>query len=268
MPRGFLGACAPVVLTLLLTVPVARAAVIYDTQDHGFNLVPNADDGTPGRPPGSRMGNTVIFAGTERALDTVMLQYGTYHRDGQPSPTQTITLSLYLPDGEDDVIGLNGRQPGTLIGSSSITTKQFNAPASIPNTLTFNFGGLVVPDSVVVIVSSSFIGNSNTLTGFISSSDFEPNLGSNPYGDRLWFGDDPGTFFSDDFWSRFDGNNDPNISNNMTMLIQAHDLPEPTAAAMLVGFGMLLLGRGRRRRRTPAGREGRPCADPFPNSDL
>jgi hypothetical protein len=248
MRRGILGACAPLVLSLLLTMPSARAAVIYDTQDHGFNLVPNADDGTPGRPPGSRMGNTVTFAGTERALDTVMLQYGTYHPDGQPSPTQTITLSLYLPDGEDDVAGQNGNQPGTLIGARSIRTTQFNAPNSIPNTLTFNFGGLVVPDSVIAIVSSSLIGNSNTLTGFISSSDFEPNFGSNPHGDRLWFGEGPGTFFSDDFWARADGNNDPNISNNMTMLIQAHDVPEPAAAAasLLIGFGMLLLSRGRR----------------------
>jgi hypothetical protein len=76
MRRGMLGAGLTVasVLGVLVAAPVARAAVIYDTQDHGFNLVPNADDGTPGRPPGSRMGNTIIFAGTERALDTVKLQ--------------------------------------------------------------------------------------------------------------------------------------------------------------------------------------------------
>src|SRR6476660_6429544 len=92
MRRRFLRACAPLGLLSLLWVgaPSARAAVIYDAQDSNAvgELVPNADDGTPGRPPGSRMGNTVIFAGTERALDTVMLQYGTYHPDGQPSPTQ------------------------------------------------------------------------------------------------------------------------------------------------------------------------------------
>ena len=62
-----------------------RASVIYDTHDLNEvnELVPNADDGTPGRPAGSRMGNTVIFDGTARALDTVMIQYGTYHFDGQ-----------------------------------------------------------------------------------------------------------------------------------------------------------------------------------------
>lgn len=243
MRRGILGACAPFALSLLLTMPPARAAVIYDAQDQNSvgELVPNGDDGTPGRPPGSRMGNTVIFVGTERALDTVKLQWGTYHFDNQPSPTQTITLSLYLPDGEDDIAGINGNQPGTLLGTSSITTKQFNAPDSLQNTLTFNFGGLIVPASVVVIVGSSLISNSNTQTGFLASSDFTPNLGSNPRGDRLWFGDGPGTFYSDDFWARADGGGDPSISNNMQMLIEAHDLPEPAAASLLLGFGTLLL---------------------------
>jgi hypothetical protein len=248
-------------LTLLLTVPVAHAAVIYDAQDQNAvgELVPNGDDGTPGRPPGSRMGNTVIFAGTERALDTVKLQWGTYHFDNQPSPTQTITLSLYLPDGEDDIAGVNGRQPGTLLGSRSIRTAQFNAADSRPNTLTFNFDGLEVPDSVVVIVGSTLISNSNTQTGFLASSDFTPNLGGNPNGDRLWFGEEPGTFYSDDFWARADGGGDPSISNNMQMLIEAHDLPEPAAASMLVGFGILLLGRGRRP--SPPGRRSRPYVD-------
>jgi hypothetical protein len=253
MRTGMLGAGATVALALgalaATAAPSARAAVIYDAQDQNAvgELVPNGDDGTPGRPPGSRMGNTVIFVGSERALDTVKIQWGTYHFDGQPSPTQTITLSLYLPDGEDDIAGINGNQPGTLLGTSSITTKQFNAPDSLQNTLTFNFGGLIVPDSVVVIVGSTLISNSNTQTGFLASSDFTPNLGSNPNGDRLWFGEGPGTFYSDDFWARADGGGDETISNNMQMLIEAHEVPEPAAAASLVvGFGSLLLARRRR----------------------
>src|SRR5437763_1025011 len=84
-----------------------------------------------GESAGGRMRNTVIFAGTERALDSVLLEYGTYHFNGQTSPTQTITLSLYLPDGDDDIAGQNGNQPGTLIGSSSVKTAQFNGPDSL-----------------------------------------------------------------------------------------------------------------------------------------
>jgi hypothetical protein len=244
MRRGVLGACASLGLTSLwLCAPLARADVIYDAQDANAvgELVPNAPDGTPGRPPGSRMGNTVTFAGTARALDNVLLEYGTYHFDGQVSPTQTITLSLYLPDGDDDIAGQNGNQPLTLIGSSSIRTAQFNGPDSLFSTLTFNFGGLVVPDSVVAIVSSTLIGDANTQTGFIASSDFTPNLGSNPHGDRLWFGDGPGTFFSDDFWAQSDGGGDPSISNNMMMVFNAHDLPEPASAWLLIGAGGALL---------------------------
>jgi hypothetical protein len=258
MRRCFLGACASLGLLLLLWVgaPSARAAVIYDAQDANNvgELVPNADDGTPGRPPGSRMGNTVIFVGTERALDSVLLEYGTYHFNGQTSPTQTITLSLYLPDGDDDIAGQNGNQPGTLIGSSSLRTAQFNGPDNLFSTLTFKFGGLVVPDSVVAIVSSTLIGDADTQTGFIASSDFTPNLGSNPHGDRLWFGDGPGSFFSDNFWAQFDGGGDPSISNNMMMVFNAHDLPEPASAWLLIGAGAALLPRaGRTSRRARRG---------------
>ena len=135
-----------------------------------------------------------------RGLDTATLRYGTYHFDNQPSADQTITLSLYKPDGPADLTGpgLNGNQPGTLIGSRSITTSLFNAPDSGSDLLTFDFGGLVVPDSLVAIVSSTLISNANTQTGFIASSDFTPLVGSNPHGDRLWFGEGPGTFSSDD----------------------------------------------------------------------
>lgn len=261
MRRCFLGACASCGLFLLLWVgaPSAHAAVIYDAQDSNAvgELVPNADDGTPGRPPGSRMGNTVIFVGTERALDSVLLEYGTYHFNGQTSPTQTITLSLYLPDGDDDIAGQNGNQPGTLIGSSSLRTAQFNGPDSLFSTLTFKFGGLVVPDSVVAIVSSSLIGDANTQTGFIASSDFTPNLGSNPHGDRLWFGDGPGSFFSDNFWAQFDGGGDPSISNNMMMVFNAHDLPEPAGASMaFVAAAAALRLRVHRRARVDRGSRG------------
>src|SRR4051794_40450861 len=142
LPGAILGA-------LLTLAPAARAAVVYNTHDQNLvgELVPNAEDGTPNRPAGRQMGNTVIFAGTARALDSVTLEYGTYHSNNSTSPDQTITLSLYKPDGPLDLTGpgLNGKQPGTLIGSSSITTSQFNVLDASHAPLTFNFNGLAVP---------------------------------------------------------------------------------------------------------------------------
>jgi hypothetical protein len=250
MRSDFLWACAPLAL-VVLAAPVARASVIYDTHDlNGVGeLVPNGEDGTPGRPAGSRMGNTVTFGGTARGLDTVTLEYGTYHFDNQPSSDQTITLSLYKPDGPADLSGpgLNGNQPGTLLASRSITTSQFNAADSGSATLTFDFGGLAVPDSLVAIVSSSLLSNSNTQTGFIASSDFTPLAGSNPHGDRLWFGEGPGTFSSDIAWAQADSGGDSTTSNNMALVFDAHDVPEPVGVSVMFLSGAMLLPRGRRR---------------------
>jgi hypothetical protein len=258
MRKAFLRAVAPLAV-LLLAAPIGRASVIYDAHDDNSvgELVPNGEDGTPNRPTGSRMGNTVVFGGTARGLDTVTLRYGTYHFDNQPSADQTITLSLYKPDGPADLTGpgLNGNQPGTLIGSRSITTSLFNAPDSGSDLLTFDFGGLVVPDSLVAIVSSTLISNANTQTGFIASSDFTPLVGSNPHGDRLWFGEGPGTFSSDDTWAQADSGGDPTTSNNMVIVFDAHDVPEPATASLLVACGTLLL-RGRRRTRVDRGSRG------------
>ena len=65
--------------------------------------------------------------------------------------------------------------------------------------------------------------------------------GSNPFGDRLWFGEGPGTFTSNNTWAQADGNDDPSISNNMAMLFDAHEVPEPAALSLLCGCGALLL---------------------------
>jgi hypothetical protein len=240
-----------IVLACVAGAMPARAAIIYDTHDQNGvgELAPNADDGTPNRPAGDRMGNTIIFGGTARALDTVSLVCGTYHFNNTPDTTQqTWTMSLYAPDGANDPTGPgnNGKQPGTLIASSSVNTNLFNT-GTILDTLTFNFGGVTVPNTVVAIASSSLIGNADLQVGVVPSSDHTPLVGSNPFGDRAWYGTAIGTFSSDTSWFFNDSGGDASVSNNLAMVFSAHDVPEP---ATLGGLGLAartLLKRRRRR---------------------
>ena len=163
-------------VALLMGCALSRVSasdiIVYSTPhaNTGGELVPNGQDGTPNRPNGDEMGNTVILAGGPTNLDSVSLVWGTYNISG-PSPAQNITLSLYQANGPADLTGpgANGNQPGTLIATQTVNTTALETGTNTAGTtLTFNFGGIHVPGTLVAIDSSDlatlFSGDTNIQT--------------------------------------------------------------------------------------------------------
>jgi hypothetical protein len=249
------------VAMLLLACAASRVPasdiIVYNTPDinQSGELVPNGQDGTANRPNGDQMGNTVILAGGPAILDKVNLVWGTYNFSGS-SPAQNITLSLYQANGPADLTGpgTNGNQPGTLIATQTVNTTALETGVNgAGTTLTFNFGNIHVPGTLVAIASSDLAtvvnGNTNIQTGWIPSSDFTPTVGSNPHGDQAWYGTStPGSFSSNNTWAIVDGGGGPTISNNLMLTFFA-SVPEPSGIALaLVGL-VAMAGYGLRQRR-------------------
>jgi hypothetical protein len=204
-------------LALAMSSGVAKADVIYQNNTDfilpggKLNYVPFRDDGTPNRPHGSQLGQTVTFAGTARQLDSVVL--GAHNGFG---PIITYTLDLYA-----------GANPNTaaLLGSASVIV-----PSGFARMIVFEFGGLAVPDTVTFVVHSS---NTDTLTGPISSN-IAPTIGSGP--NSLFYGDGPGTFTADDSWAIADGAKTNYLVAQFNASTPA--VPEPASLTML-GLGAL-----------------------------
>jgi hypothetical protein len=217
------------VTSLLGFGSAARADIIFqnNTDFHLggniINYVPFRDDGTPNRPFGSRLGETVTFAGAARSLDSVEL--GVFNRTGA---NLTYTLDIYA--------GANPNT-GALLGSASVPL----GPASGVLMPTFDFGGLPVPDTVTFVVSSDDTSGGFPMTGPLSSN-IAPTVGSGP--NSLWFGNGPGTFTANNTWAIDDGA----LTNFLVVQFDATGVPEP-ATLTLFGTGLAgLVAVGWRRR--------------------
>jgi hypothetical protein len=228
--RRFVRSC----LALALCAGTARADVIFqnNTDFHqpsgNINYVPFVDDGTPNRPAGNHLGETITFAGTARLLNSVVLGI-----ENVGPTTNTYTLALY-----------SGANPntGTLLGSVNLVVGPVFAGME-----TFNFGSLLVPDTITFVLSSSFTG-----AGFPDgpvSSNIAPTVGSGP--DSLWYGNSPGNFVANNTWAIADGA----VVNYLVAQFNASSpvatVPEPGSLA-LAGFGLMGLVGYRLRRRTAA----------------
>jgi hypothetical protein len=213
-------------------VPSARADLIYDVSASGsFDFVPFENDGTPNRPLGSHLGNQITFAGTARYLthgEAVLSRIG-------PVEIDTYTLDLYKPDGSiDPSSGL--KRPGTLIWS--YTTKASNA--FIPGTGAFvvdwNFAPVLVPDTVIAVVSSSY---STTTPGQLMGpfAAVMPPLTGTAL-NTIWYGDGmPSHWTADSKWAINDGG----VTNYMDMRFSAlKSVPEPSGI-VLAGMGAIAM---------------------------
>jgi len=216
--RGQLG------LTLLgvaaLGLQLQAQSIIYDAPLYTvsgpggstlYNAVALGDNGTPGRPAGDHIGNTVTFSGTDRKLvsvDMMLLAFGS----GSPR----FTLDLYA--------GANPNT-GSLLGSA--TSEQLTPVFG--KVLTFQFGGLAVPDTLTYVISSSTGADPASTPASASGVTVGSAVNS------LWYGTAPGNFTQNDTWALADGA--PN--NYLSATFKA--IPEPTVSALagLAGLGWL-----------------------------
>jgi hypothetical protein len=175
------------IVALAIGVPVARADVVYWANGTENNYVPFGEDGTPARPvPGDMLGNTITLAGKNRTLDRISVDVSLNNLAGLPAPaTDTWTIDLYLNDGDEDpVSGL--LQPATLIASASTAV----AMPPFTQTVVFDFtgSGVVVPDTVTVIISSTHPVDTWSQPAGVAgpnSSRTVPTIGTGP--NTMWY---------------------------------------------------------------------------------
>ena len=126
---GMLGICPAL-------IGVAKAEIVYwsplylsDTPIGPFNYVPLANDGTPNRPIGFEVGNTITLGGTDRLLNSVYL--GLFDGGGAGD------FTLYLYGGSD---------PNTapLLGSA---TASLSAPIDLNVKFDFSSQHINLPNS-------------------------------------------------------------------------------------------------------------------------
>jgi hypothetical protein len=236
-----------VALGLALGGPARADINIYDVTAAGSNdFVPFEDDGTPNRPFGSHLGNTITFAGSARYLTHVQAVFASIG----PREVDTYTLDLYRNDGAPDPNGSGLLQPGTLI--ASFTTQALNQP--LPGNggygVDWNFAPTLVPDSLTAVISSSY----STITPGQFMGPFvavQPPLTGSAV-NTIWYGDGtPGRWAADPNWAIADGG----VTNYIDMRFDALTaVPEP-ASVTLAALGLLAPIVHARLRR-PARREG------------
>jgi hypothetical protein len=197
----------------------ARADIIFQNNTNFilpgglFNYVPFEDDGTPNRPLGNHLGETITFGGTARSLGTVELAAANV--TGGPL---TYTLDIYA--------GANPNT-GALLGSASAVV----SPTVLAMPI-FSFNGLLLPDTVTFVVSSNHPGSGFLETG-PASSNIAPTIGSGP--NSLWYGFGPGTFTANSTWAIDDGA----VTNFLVVQFDTTSVvPEP-ATLSLFGIGLL-----------------------------
>ncbi len=195
-----------VVFTTVVAGRDARADVVYRATSPENNYVPFGEDGTPGRPvPGDKLGNTITLGGTNRSLDRITVDVALNNAAGSPDPAMdTWTLDLYVDDGPvDPKSGLG--QPGTIIGSAS-TAVSMPPFSTVPVVFDFTAAGLVVPDTFIVIVSSTHpVDTFFTGPGVAGpySSAAPPTIGSGP--NTMWYTSAASVWETNHTWAIADG---------------------------------------------------------------
>ena len=206
-----------IAVTILVTGRGTRADVVYQANSPENNYVPFGEDGTPGRPvPGDMLANTITLDGTSRSLDRIIIDVALNNNVGSPDPANdTWTVDLYLNDGPDDPkSGL--QQPGTVIGSAStgVTMPPFNVSVVFD----FSGGGVVVPDTFTVVISSThpvdtFFQGPGVAGPFSSAA--PPSVGSGP--NTMWYTSAANGWETNSTWAIADGA----TTNYMFMTVQA-----------------------------------------------
>jgi hypothetical protein len=223
---------------------MAQVENIYNVTAAGsFDFVPFENDGTPNRPIGDELGNTVTFAGTARYLTHIQAVFASIG----PSEVDTYTLGLYLNDGPLDPNGSGLDQPGTEIASFTTMASNVPLPGNGAYGVDWYFSPILVPDSLTAVVSSSY---STTTPGqlmgpFVAIT--TPLTGSAL--NTMWYGDgNPGGWVADPNWALNDGG----VTNYIDMRFDAvAAAPEPGAMGLLAGVaipGAILLFRRQQRR--------------------
>ena len=190
-----------VALALSATPTAAQTPeTIYKVTAAGANdFVPFADDGTPNRPHGDTLGNTVTFAGTARYLTHVQVVFGSHG----PKERSTYTLTLYRNDGpKDPATGLG--QPGTKLASFQTTALNQPLPGSGAYGVDWTFPAVRVPDTLTVTVASTY---GHALPGQVMGpfTVVTPPITGTVL-DTVWYGDGtPGHWVSDAHWAIKDG---------------------------------------------------------------
>jgi hypothetical protein len=219
--------------SLLAFGEAARADIIFQNNTNFIlpggiiNFVPFEDDGTPNRPLGNRLGETITFGGTARSLDTVEMEI--LNTTGGP---WTYTLDIYA--------GANPNTGGFLGSSSAVVDPHFFGMQ------TFNFNGLLLPDIVTFVVHFNDPGTGFITTGPISSN-ITPTIGSGP--NSLWYGFGPGSFTANSTWAIDDGA----VTNFLVVQFDTPlAVPEPASLSLFgIGLAGLIATRMRRARREP-----------------
>ena len=225
----------------LFAVSAAASTVVYQASDSTNNYVPDSEDGTPSRPIGDMMGNTVSLSGTERYLTSFAIKVAT---SDLTIPDQTVSLSIYANDGAADPGGSGVLQPDTLIASSTISGVSF-AQAGIVS-VAFSFASVQVPNTFTFIVDFSPGSVSSKLVGLMSNNS-SAQVGSAM--NRMWYGTgQSGSWLSDAAWAISDGA----ALNTVDAIILADaqpliEVPE-TSPLLLAALGMFVVQARRRPR--------------------
>ena len=222
--------------------PAAHADTIYNITAAGSNdFVPFEDDGTPARPHGDHLGNTITFDGTARYLTHVQAVFASIG----PKENDTYTLGLYLNDGPLDPNGSGLHQPGTQIALLQTIASNQPLPGNGGYGVDWNFAPLLVPDTLTAVLSSNY---STTTPGQLMgpfAAVTAPLTGSAL--NTAWYGDGtPGNWQADSQWAINDGG----VTNYFDMRFDAQAaVPEPGNIAFGLGAAACSFWQLARRRR-------------------
>ena len=237
---GFAASFIALFALAMISAPRADCQNIYlETGLNSFDYIPFEDDGTPNRPKGDHLGNTITFGGTARLLNHVQAVFGSFG----PKQLNTYTLSLYRNDGAPDPNGSGLLQPGTQIATFQTIASNQPLPGNGGYGVDWFFAPIFVPDTLTVVLSSDY--STTTPNQFMGpfASVVSPLVGSAV--NTAWYGDGtPGKWVADSNWAIADGG----VTNYFDVRFDA--VPEPSAFGFALGAGvpgLFLLRRLRRK---------------------
>src|SRR5450432_2876527 len=225
----------------LMASTMRGSLTVYQDADSTNNFVPDADDGTPNRPAGEIIGNTITLAETHCSLTGATIKIAT--TDTATTP-QDVTLSLYLNDGASDPGGSVLLQPGTLI--TSVTVSQVSLSSGVL-TVDFSFPSLLVPDTFTFVLSFSPGGASSSSFVGAMSANSAPQIGSGF--NTLWYGNGAiGNWTTNSSWALADGAA-VNFLDATFLIADPTAVPEPPATFFLAMSGAIIWLKYKRFRR-------------------